>query len=298
MTEQLLDIATTTGLFVVVSVGLLLVLGIMGVVNLAHGAFMTIGAYACVVATNLGWTPWAALLIAPSIGFVLGLAVERLLIRRLYNRPLDTILATWGLAIVIIQVVAGTFGRSAQFANAPLNGAAIEVFGGFVAQYRLFCVALAVVMVLLLYAVGRATNVGLIARAVIMDPELARALGINTTLANSLCFGVGSALAAFAGACVAPLASVDPNLGTGWNITAFMVVLLGGISLAGLALSALLLAAGQVLAIIHLAPVFGGIVLVAIPIIVMRLLPDGLTSLDMFSLWRNALPRGRRHRPS
>lgn len=297
MSEQILDIATTGGVLIIVAIGLLLILGIMGVVNLAHGAFMTIGAYAGVVATNLGWTPWAGFLLAPAAGFVLGIIVERLLIRRLYNRPLDTILASWGLAIVLVQVISGLFGRAAQFADAPLNGDAVEIFGGFASQYRLFCLVLAGAIIVLLFAVGRATNVGLVARAVIMDAELARALGINTTLVNSLCFGIGSALAAFAGSCVAPLASVDPNLGTPWNIAAFMVTLLGGMSLPGLLVSAFLLAAGQILAVIHLAPVCGSIVLVAIPIIIMRVLPDGLASLDLSDLFARTR-RARRGPPA
>jgi urea transport system permease protein len=286
MAQQLFDIATTVGILVIVAVGLLLILGIMGVVNLAHGAFMTIGAYMAFVVTARGWSPWWAFLLGPLSGFVLGVVVERLLIRRLYDRPLDTILATWGLAIVLTQVISGFFGRSAQFVDAPLNGDAIEIFGAYVSQYRLFCVGIACALVALLYLIGRTTNVGLIARAVIMDPDLAQALGINTTLVNSLCFGIGSAFAAFAGACVAPLASVDPNLGTPWNITAFMVTLLGGISLAGLVVSAIILAAAQILAITYVAPVLASILIVAIPIVIMRFFPDGLSSVELSALRR------------
>jgi len=288
MVQLLIDIGTTVGLLVIVSIGLLLILGIMGVVNLAHGAFMTIGAYVCFVVTSLEWSPWYAFLLAPLVGFVLGVVVERFLVRRLYSRPLDTILATWGLAIVLVQLVSGVFGRSAQFVDPPLEGDAIEVLGGFVSQYRLLCFGVAVVLIAALYATARWTNVGLVARAVIMDADLAQALGINTSLVNSLCFGIGSAFAAFAGACVAPLASVDPNLGTPWNITAFMVVLLGGISLTGMVVSAVILAAAQILAITYVAPVLASILIIAIPIVIMRLVPDGLSSLELSALdrWR------------
>jgi len=288
MVQLLIDTGTTVGLLVIVSIGLLLILGIMGVVNLAHGAFMTIGAYVCFVVTSLEWSPWYAFLLAPLVGFVLGVVVERFLVRRLYSRPLDTILATWGLAIVLVQLVSGVFGRSAQFVDPPLEGDAIEVLGGFVSQYRLLCFGVAVVLIAALYAIARWTNVGLVARAVIMDADLAQALGINTSLVNSLCFGIGSAFAAFAGACVAPLASVDPNLGTPWNITAFMVVLLGGISLTGMVVSAVILAAAQILAITYVAPVLASILIIAIPIVIMRLVPDGLSSLELSALdrWR------------
>jgi branched-chain amino acid transport system permease protein len=120
---------------------------------------------------------------------------------------------------------------------------------------------------------------GTIARAVILNPELAAALGINTARVNALTFAAGSALAAFAGALIVPMSSVDPNMGTPWVITAFMVVLAGGISLPALALSALLLAAGQVLATFYLAPVVGSVVVIVIPIVLMRFAPDGIAGL-------------------
>jgi branched-chain amino acid transport system permease protein len=282
--QQVFDIGTTAGVLVIVAMGLLLILGIMGVVNLAHGAFMTVGAYAAVVVTNWGWSPWSAFLVGPAAGFVLGVAVERLLVRRLYDRPLDTILATWGLAIVLIQFISGFFGRSSQFVDPPLDGDAIEVFGAFVSQYRLFCLGVALALAASILIVARTTNVGLVARAVIMDADLALALGINTSLVNSLCFGIGSAFAAFAGTCVAPLASVDPNLGTPWNITAFMVTLLGGISLPGMVISAFILSAAQMLAITYVAPVLASILVIVIPIVIMRFLPDGLASVNWSSL--------------
>jgi branched-chain amino acid transport system permease protein len=279
--QHLIDISTTSGVLVIVASGLLLILGIMGVVNLAHGAFLTIGAYVAYVVTALSWNPWWAFLIGPLVGFVTGVFVERLLIRRLYRRPLDTILASWGLAILITQIISAVFGRSAQFVDAPLTGDAIEFAGAYIPQYRIFCLVIAAAILTALYVIGRTTNVGLVARAVIIDPDLARALGINTTLVNSLCFGIGSALAAFAGTVIAPLSSVDPNLGTPWSITAFMVTLLGGISLWGLVASAAILGAAQILATMYIAPVVGSVLVVAIPIIIMRFLPDGLSGLDL-----------------
>ncbi|MFO1058815.1 MAG: branched-chain amino acid ABC transporter permease [Dongiaceae bacterium] len=279
MIEQLFNIVTSGSVFFAVSIGLLVVLSIMGVVNLAHGAFLTIGGYAAVVVSDRGWSPWWALLLAPAAGFVLGLVTELLLVRRLYKRPLDTILATWGLSIVITQVVADRFGRSAHYVEEALSGDPLQIGDAFLSQYRLFTVAVALGLGLALALVARFTQVGIIARAVILNPELARALGIDTGRVNAVTFAVGSALAAFAGAVIVPMSSVDPNMGTPWVITAFMVVLAAGISLPALAISALVLAAGQALATYYIAPVVGSLVVIALPILLMRFAPDGLASL-------------------
>ena len=225
MIDHALNILTTGSVFFTVAVGLLIILSVMGVVNLAHGAFMTIGGYAAVIVSDQGWNPWWSLLLAPTAGFVLGLATERVLVRRLYGRPLDTILATWGLSIVVVQVLSDHFGRSSHFVEEIVSGDPIEFAGTFYSQYRAFIVIVAVCLSLGLTAALRYTNVGIIARAVILNPGLARVLGINTGKVNAVTFACGSALAAFAGAVIVPMSSVDPNMGTPWVITAFMVVL-------------------------------------------------------------------------
>jgi branched-chain amino acid transport system permease protein len=279
MLEHALNVVTAGSVFFAVSVGLLVVLGIMRVVNLAHGAFLTIGGYAAVVVSDNGWNPWWGLVLAPAVGFVMGLVTELLLVRRLYGRPLDTILATWGLAIVVTQVIADRFGRGAHFVSEPIPAEPLVIAGVYYAPYRLFMVLVALAIGAFLAAVARFTHVGTIARAVILNPELARALGIDTGRVNALTFAFGSSLAAFAGALIVPMSSVDPNMGTPWVITAFMVVLVAGISLPALYLSALLLAAGQILATFYIAPVVGSLVVIALPILLMRFAPDGFAGL-------------------
>ena len=279
MIEHAFNIVTAGSVFFAVSIGLLVVLSVMRVVNLAHGAFLTIGGYAAVVVSDHGWNPWLSLLLAPAAGFVLGLLTELVLVRRLYGRPLDTILATWGLAIVITQVISDRFGRSAHFVDEAISGDPLQLFGAYYSPYRLFTVAVAVALGVTLVLVTRFTQLGTIARAVILNPDLARALGIDTGKVNALTFAVGSALAAFAGAVIVPMSSVDPTMGTPWVITAFMVVLFAGLSLPALGLSALALAAGQVLATYYIAPVVGNLVVIALPILLMRFVPDGLAGL-------------------
>ena len=279
MIDHAFNIVTAGSVFFAVSIGLLVVLSVMRVVNLAHGAFLTIGGYAAVVVSDHGWNPWLSLLLAPAAGFVLGLLTELVLVRRLYGRPLDTILATWGLAIVITQVISDRFGRSAHFVDEAISGDPLQLFGAYYSPYRLFTVGIAVALGVALVLVTRFTQLGTIARAVILNPELARALGIDTGRVNALTFAVGSALAAFAGAIIVPMSSVDPTMGTPWVITAFMVVLFAGLSLPALGLSALVLAAGQVLATYYIAPVVGNLVVIALPILLMRVAPDGRAGL-------------------
>ncbi|MBV9517300.1 MAG: branched-chain amino acid ABC transporter permease [Hyphomicrobiales bacterium] len=279
MLETLLNVITTGSVFFTVSVGLLVVLSIMGVVNLAHGAFLTIGGYAAVIVSENGWPLWLSILLAPALGFVAGLLTEYLLVRRLYGRPLDTILATWGLAIVITQVISDRFGRSAHFVDEMVSGDPFEFAGVVYSQYRLFILIVSLALGIALTLMLRYTNVGIVARAVILNPNLARVLGINTRRVNAITFAFGSALAAFAGALIVPMSSVDPNMGTPWVITAFMVVLAAGISLPALALSAAVLAASQVLATFYIAPVIGSLLVIAVPILLMRFVPGGIAAL-------------------
>jgi urea transport system permease protein len=273
------DILTTAAILFIVASGLLIVFGVMKIINFAHGAFMTVGAYAAVVVSDRGWNPFWSLLLAPAAGFVLGLLTERVLVQRLYRRPLDTILATWGLSIVLIQVLSDRFGRSSHFVDEMVSGDPIAFGDTYYSRYRAFIVVVAICVSFGLTLVLRYTNLGIIARAVILNPELARVLGINTRKVNAATFACGSALAAFAGAVIVPMSSVDPNMGTPWVITAFMVVLAAGVSISALWISAIVLAAAQVLTTYYIAPVIGSLVVIALPIVLMRFYPNGIAPL-------------------
>ena len=279
MLEHVLNIVTTSGIFFIVAIGLLIVLTIMNVVNLAHGAFMTIGGYTAFVVSQRGGNQWLSLALAPLVGFGVGLITERLLIRRLYGRPLDTILATWGFAMVITQLIATQFGRGAQFVTDAIWQNPIALGNLYYSQYRLALLVVAILILAALVALTKFSSAGVIARAVIMNPDLARALGINTVRVNAITFAVGSAFAAFAGALIVPMSSVDPNMGTPWVITAFMVVLAGGPSVPAIFLGALLLAAAQVLSTYYLSPVAGNLAVIIIPMLIMRFMPDGLMTI-------------------
>src|SRR5689334_4419084 len=136
---QVLDIITTAAILYAVAAGLLIVFGVMKIINFAHGGFLTVGGYSALIVTKLAWNPWLSLPMAFAIGFVFGMIIERLVVRPLYARPLDAILATWGLGIILGQVITLVFGREVQFVESPIKGA-IDLLGMSYSQYRIILV--------------------------------------------------------------------------------------------------------------------------------------------------------------
>jgi branched-subunit amino acid ABC-type transport system permease component len=268
-TTQLLDVVTTAGVLYIVAVGLLIVYGVLKIINLAHGAFLGLGSYAAVIVTRLQWDPWTVLLLAPVIGVAVAALIEWRVLRALYARPLDTILATWGLNIILVQVITLYFGREIHFAESPIAGA-VNVGGVTYSQYRLVLLLLAVALGLLVWLLVQRTQMGVVARAVIMNEELAQALGINTRLVRCVTFCLGAGLASLAGALITPLISVHPSLGVPWLINAFMLVLVAGVSLGNLALAALVLGGAQVLVSSYGNPVLGSLTIVILAVIILR----------------------------
>jgi branched-chain amino acid transport system permease protein len=271
---QLLDIVTTAAILYAVAAGLLIVFGVMKIINFAHGGFLTIGGYSALIVTRLGWNPWWSLAFALVIGVVCGAIVERLVMRPLYARPLDAILATWGLGIVVGQVITLQFGREVQFVQSPVTGA-MAILGESYSEYRVILVVLAAALAVTMGLVLNGTRLGLQTRAVIMNENLARGLGINSGLVRFVTFSIGSGLAALAGALITPLSSVDPNMGVPWLVNAFMLVLVSGMSLVSLAVSCLVLGGAQVLVSTYSDPVAGGLTIVVLAALILRFRPQG-----------------------
>ena len=272
----LLDILTTTAILYAVAAGLLLIFGVMKIVNFAHGAFLTIGAYASLVAAQLGLSPWAAFPLALLAGGVAGMAIEWLVVRPLYARPLDAILATWGLGIVIGQLITLAFGREVQLVPTPVQGT-VAVFGTDYSAYRLLLVVAAAVIGTGLALLLTKTRFGLATRAVIMNEHLARGLGINSGAVRFLTFSVGAGLGSLAGALITPLSSVDPNMGIPWLVNAFMLVMVSGSSMASLLLATLVFGAVQVLLSTYASPILGGLAIAVLAAITLRIRPKGFT---------------------
>jgi branched-subunit amino acid ABC-type transport system permease component len=274
MTALLLDIITTAAILFAVASGLLIILGVLKIVNFAHGGFLTIGGYSALVVTQLGWNAWLAYPAAAAAGALMGAVIERFIIRPLYDRPLDAILATWGLGIIIGQLITIAFGREIQFVQAPITGAT-SVIGGTYSLYRLFLIVAAAVVAGGIAALLNATRLGLEARAVIMNEPLARGLGINSGHVRFVTFCIGAGLASLAGALITPLSSVDPNMGVPWLVNAFMLVLVSSVSLASLATAALTLGGAQVLVSTFISPVIGGLTIVVLAALLLRIRPAG-----------------------
>ena len=273
---QVLDIITTAAIFFAVGAGLLIVFGVMKIINFAHGGFITVGGYSALVVTKLGLNPWFSLLFAFVIGAVCGMIIERLVVRPLYSRPLDAILATWGLGIIIGQLITLAFGREVQFVQSPVRGA-VDLLGASYSQYRLILVLAAFVLALVLAAILNGTRLGLVTRAVIMNENLARGLGINSGLVRFATFSLGAGLASLAGAFITPLSSVDPNMGVPWLVNAFMLVMVSGVSLLSLAIACLVLGGAQVLVSTYGNPVLGGLTIVVLAALILRFRPQGFS---------------------
>jgi urea transport system permease protein len=269
-----LDAVTTAAMLFIISSGLLIVFGVMKIINFAHAAFVTVGAYAALMGSQFG-LPWALLLpLAFTTGAACGALTEAIIVRRLYQRPLDAILATWGLGIVLGQIITLFFGREVQFVQAPITGT-VDLGGIDYSAYRVVMVAAAVIVAVVFTMLLNGTRLGLSTRAVIMNEMLAQGLGVDSSRVRLITFATGSGLAALAGALITPLSSVDPNMGLPWLVSAFMLVMVSGGSLLTLAVSCLMLGGLQVIVSTFVNPVLGGLTIAICAAIVLRVRPEG-----------------------
>jgi branched-subunit amino acid ABC-type transport system permease component len=272
----LFDVLSTAAILFIVSCGLLLILGVMKIINFAHGGFITLGGYAPLLVTQWGWNPWFGGLVALVIGLFFGAVVERFIVKPLHSRPLDAILATWGLGIIIGQVITLMFGRGVQFVESPLAGT-VRLLGVDYSFYRLALIVLAFGVAAGIALVLNGTRLGLITRAVTMNETLARVLGVNSSWVRLSTFSFGAGLACLAGALITPLSSVDPNMGVPWLTNAFILAMISGTSLMSLAIACTLLGGAQVLVSVVASPVLGALTIVVLGAVVLRIRPEGFS---------------------
>jgi branched-chain amino acid transport system permease protein len=271
MPTLILDTVTTAALLFIISSGLLIVFGVMKIINFAHAAFVTVGGYAALVGSRLG-LPWALVLpLAFATGAVCGAVTEATIVRWLYQRPL---VATWGLGIVIGQIITLIFGREVQFVQAPITGT-VGLLGVDYSAYRIVMIAAAIIVAVVFTALLSGTRLGLTTRAVIMNEMLAQGLGVDSSRVRLVTFAIGSGLAALSGALITPLSSVDPNMGLPWLISAFMLVMVSGGSLFALAASCVVLGGIQVIVSTFVNPILGGLAIAICAAIVLRIRPEG-----------------------
>ena len=219
--------------------GLAITFGVMGVINMAHGEMVMLGAYTTFVVQQLiqAYAPGlfeASLFIAIPLAFLVsglvGVLIERCLIRFLYGRPLETLLATWGLSLVLQQAVRSIFGPSNREVTTPQWMSGATAFGGLTITYnRMYIIVFAAIVIAALMAVLRYTSLGLRMRAVTQNRRMAAAMGIRTPWIDALTFGLGSGVAGMAGVALSQIDNVSPNLGQSYIIDSFMVVVFGGV---------------------------------------------------------------------
>ena len=218
----------------IVALGLAVVLGLLGVLNLAHGELVMVGAYCAYVAQSQGWPYLAAVPITLALCALLGWSVERWLVRPLYQRPFDTLVLTWGLSLLLRKSAEAIFGLGYKSLTEPIGGT-LEVLGTSYPRYRLLLIATAAVVLGALFAWYRRSRTGTRIQAMVGNPDLARALGLPVRRYASATFVAGTCLAGLAGVLIAPLVPVQPFMGLDYILMSFFVLVVGGLgSLAGL----------------------------------------------------------------
>ena len=221
------------------AIGLAITFGVMGVINMAHGEMVMIGAYVTFVVQELIRTTYPALfdyslLIALPLAFLIagliGVVIERTIIRFLYGRPLETLLATWGLSLVLQQAVRTLFGpTNREVGNPSWMSGAFEIGQLTITYNRLWIVVFTAAVFLILLGMLRFTSLGLEMRAVTQNRRMAASMGIATSRVDALTFGLGSGIAGIAGVALSQIDNVSPNLGQSYIIDSFMVVVFGGV---------------------------------------------------------------------
>jgi branched-subunit amino acid ABC-type transport system permease component len=268
---------------ILLALGLAIIFGMMGVLNLAQGEFLMLGAYTVVVATSHGFSVWAGIVLAPIVVGCIGVAVERSIIRFLYGRPLDTMLATWGLSLAIVGAVTLVMGPTTEGVATPLGS--FELGRYSVSVYRLAVIAIAAGAVLATYIVLRYTRAGLVARATMQAPQLLAASGIEPQLVYMGTFAFGAALAGLAGSVIAPLTGVVPTMGLAFIAKIFITVMVGGSTvLIGTTTSAGVLGLVESAVSYASTPIYGQVAMLTLAMVLLRLLPNGISGL-----WRGGL---------
>ncbi|MGE0314125.1 MAG: branched-chain amino acid ABC transporter permease [Lautropia sp.] len=260
------------------TLGLAVVFGLLGVMNMAHGEFVMIGAYAMVAVQQFGWPMLASLPLAMAVCGAIGWIVERWLIRPLYARPFDTLLATWALAMLLRKLVEAIWGKGYQNVESTMT-AAVPLAGTAYPAYRLGLIAVALALLGASFAWYRRSGTGLRVRAMTGNPALAQALGIDTRRLASRTFVVGVMLAGASGVMLAPLIRIEPNIGVDYLLDSFFVLVVGGLgTLEGFAGGVGIIGGSSAVTSSLAGQTSGYTVVLLLSIVFLWLKPDGIFS--------------------
>ena len=273
------------------ALGLAITFGLLGVINMAHGEMLMLGAYSTYIVQLmfqrlapdlLALYPLVALPVAFFVTAAIGMALERTVIRHLYGRPLETLLATWGISLMLIQLVRVVFGaQNVEVANPAWLSGGIQVLPNLVLPYnRIVIIGFALFVVALTWLLLNRTRLGLNVRAVTQNRNMAACCGVPTGRVDMLAFGLGSGIAGLGGVALSQIGNVGPDLGQGYIIDSFLVVVLGGVGqLAGSVMAAFGLGVANKILEPQIGAVLGKILILALIILFIQKRPQGLFAL-------------------
>jgi len=264
---------------VLMALGLTIIFGLLDVINMAHGEFYAIGAYAALALIGVGLPFWWALVLTPLLMALVGYATERALIQRVFHskdRHTLTLLLTFGIAIILEDLLKIVFGANPLRIEPPITGAT-EMFGLFFPNYRLFLMAVGAAVIAAVWGVVYRTRLGAMVRAAAFDRHMAASLGVPVSVVYAGTFAFGVALAGLSGVLLAPIYSVFPTMGRDFVLIAFSVVIIGGMgSIKGAVIAGLLLTQVQSISSLVISPVWSDPLLFGIMVLVLMWRPHGL----------------------
>lgn len=275
----LIDATLITLVLALAAFGLAIIYGLIGVINMGHGAMLTLGAYFTWQATTWG-VPFAVSILLAGIGVALvGLVFEHLVVRHFYDRPFDTLLLTWAFFLVTTEVIKIVFGTSLRTVENPLP-TAVDILGYPVPAYRGLVALLAIAVMAATALVFYRTSLGIKIRALIQNREVAGLLGLNISLTYKLVFCLGAFMAGLAGGLISPMLSVDPYIGNIYLIRSFFVVLIGGMGqlLAGTLIGSFLTGGSETIFALFSSQAVAQTAVFALAILILRFRPSGILS--------------------
>ena len=261
---------------ILAAAGLAIIFGMMGIINMAHGEFITCGIYVTVIGVQQGLPLPVAQACGALTAGLIGVLLERTIIYRLYDRPLDSILATWGISLIVTQGMLVTLGSSWPGIGTPPGS--FEVAPYTFSAYRLVLFAAAVIVMIGIYLLFMRTSFGVLARATMQNAQMARALGVRTPRIYAMSFGIGAALAGLCGALYAPTMTLIPTMGVTFIVEAFVTVVVGGANvLLGTVPAAVVLSVIRSSLNAWQGQIVGQIGMLIAVILVIRVLPEGVS---------------------
>ena len=272
----LLNFVYVSAILALVALGLAMVFGLLGVMNMAHGEFVMLGAYSAYVVQTAQISFFWAIPLAIFVSAILGFLIEWSVIRHLYNRAFDTLLATWGLAILIRKGVEVVFTRDYKSVNQVVPGT-VEIFGVTYPAYRLILISIIICIFVVLLLWYQRSKVGLRVRAMVQNPGLAAAIGIDIAILSRVTFVIGVSTAGLAGALLAPLVRVEPYIGLDYLLSSFFILVVGGLgSIEGLLIGSTIIGGTDAVISTIFDKTAGYMSVLIISILFLWLRPDGI----------------------